>query len=155
MSKYNFFLRSFLLVFSAMLLWSCGDDTAVTPAAQKSKKEMISYRWRLDSAMMGTGVLPISSPGLGDVRADFSSATYMYIYPNQENLADMDSVSGSWRFSADSSRVFLNRDIQSLPEFEWQILELTPGNLKTSFTGPSPIDPTQTITYTFRYRIDR
>ena len=137
MGRYAVFFLFILLAFS------CGCKDGPINVRSNSKTELLSNPWKARTMEVdGNAAVDVAGTPAALKRISFRDSLYVYIYPHPETSAP-DTLSGTWRFNEGETRIYLNRSIRGLDDFEWRIVELTPGNLKTEFLAPNPLTKTE------------
>lgn len=147
-------IKSYLLISCALVLLSCSSDS---DNKELSKTELLQGRWKVTLASIDGTVYPVTTPGFGQIRAIFDGSNYTYIFPaldaNNNPTANNDSNEGPWRFNSTETTITLDRSSDSQPDFEWEILQLSLGTLKTRYTAPKAGSTTETSVYEITYTL--
>ena len=118
---------------------------------------MLIGTWRVTVPIIDNVPFPVTSPGFGDIRATFTATNYTYQFPaideNNNPMSGTSSITGTWTLSADESTILLDRTSVNLPVFEWEIIQLSIGSLKTKYTGPKSGSTTETSVYEITYTL--
>jgi hypothetical protein len=146
-----------LAIISAFLMISCSDSADSTET--KSKTELLQYTWKVAAMQLDGQALPINSGDVDKIRITFNGNNYTYVYPAPPNspaeqLGTMLTLTGPWRFNEDETKLYLDRSMIDEPEFEWEIVQLSPAIFRARYRAINPFDFTKESVYDFSYMID-
>lgn len=132
-----------LVIFAALsiLAWCACGKSSPSSEERKSftKKELIAHTWKVNEALLDGIPIPVTPGGVGDLRVTFADTTYSFTFPTGCNQPG-GTISSTWHFDESERQVILDRSNIGSPDWSWEILELTVGNLKTSYQAPAPLD---------------
>lgn len=122
-------------------------------------QDLIIGTWVVQSAEINEVFIPVENTPFEKIVATFETDSYVYIFPKvlpngQVSGSETDQISGPYEFNNDETMVILDRSSSNQADFEWEILELTAGNLKTRYYEQSANDASIQSKYEITYRLE-
>ncbi|MBO6536270.1 MAG: hypothetical protein JJ966_08615 [Balneolaceae bacterium] len=144
-----------ILAVSLFILTNCNDVTGSEEI--KTPSEMILGKWKVSEATIDGSVYPVTNPGFGQIEVTFTENDVEYIYPGVDDsgmpTASTDTLIANWQLENESTLIHITHPINNVTLFEWEVVNLGVGLLKTSFISQSPLDQQSTSTYILTYQL--
>ncbi|HCD53090.1 MAG TPA: hypothetical protein DEQ34_11620 [Balneolaceae bacterium] len=144
----------YLTVFIFLLLSACKGSTG---NEELTDLELIQGTWVVQIAVIDGNSQPITNPGLGQMQLTLTESNYTYLFPEVGATGlptgNTDSIQGIWSFNDDHSMIYLDRSAVGEDDFEWEIIQLSIGILKTRYTERAADGSDGTSTYEFTYKL--
>ena len=142
-----------ILVFVAI---SCSTDSGTETL---SVKEKILGTWIVQSAVVNGSAISIQGTPFELVEARFQEDSYLYIFPKVldnglVSSTETDQISGSWELNEEGTKIYLDRSDYGQSTFEWDILELSVGNMRTRYYEMAAGSESDTSEYIITYQLD-
>ncbi|MBO6795092.1 MAG: hypothetical protein JJ895_14375 [Balneolaceae bacterium] len=145
--------------FTLGLLLIVGAACSSTPSgtAESDPEVLILGSWVVSNAQVDGSSYPITTPGFGQIEANFESDLFTYIYPevgsNGMPNGRTDTLYANWSFNAAFDTLSFTYLNSSEFVFIWHVKELQVGRLSTDYISRSADNPDQQSKYDINYRL--